>query len=389
MLNEKLKRRWAGCEALALGRGGISAVAEATGMSRNTIRKGMREVEEEHPRLSQSFDEHRVRKAGAGRKPLTQIDSTLLQDLKQLVEPDTRGEPTSALLWTSKSTCKLSDELKKLGHQVSTRTVAHLLQSLEYSLQGNRKTCEGKQHPDRDSQFRHINKKVRSFQRKKQPVVSVDAKHRELVGNFKNTGREWCPQGKPESVLTHDFRDKELGIAIPYGVYDLEQDAGWVSVGIDHNTAEFAVESIRHWWYRMGIQRYRDATDLLVTADAGSSNGYRSKLWKRCLQQLSNELKLRITVCHFPPGTSKWNKIEHRLFCHITQNWRGRPLTSLSIVVNCIANTRTQTGLTVNAELDPHNYPTGIVVSKEELAIINISRGKFHGEWNYTIAPNI
>lgn len=388
MLNEKLKRRWAGCEALALGRGGISAVADATGMSRNTVRKGMREVEDEYPDLSQAIDEHRVRKAGGGRKPLTHGDPTLLQDLKELVEADTRGEPTSALLWTSKSTRKLSGELKKMGHQVSTRTVAHLLQSLNYSLQGNRKKCEGKQHPDRDSQFQHINKMVRSFQRRKQPVVSVDAKNRELVGNFKNAGQEWRPRGKPKSVLTHDFRDKELGIAIPYGVYDLEQNEGWVSVGIDHNTAEFAVESIRHWWYKMGVQRYPDASDLLITADAGSSNGYRSKLWKKCLQQLSNELKLRITVCHFPPGTSKWNKIEHRLFCHITQNWRGRPLTSLAVVVNCIANTTTQAGLTVDAELDLHDYPTGIAVSQEELAMINIRRAKFHGDWNYTILPN-
>lgn len=387
MMNEKLRRRWAACEALALGRGGISAVARATGISRTTIRKGIGEIEEHYPALAENFSAQRIRRPGAGRRPVEADDPTLLSDLKRLVDPATRGEPTSPLLWTSKSTQKLSEELKGMGHQVSARTAARMLHDLGYSLQANRKTREGKQHPDRDAQFQHINKKVRTFQRRGQPVISVDAKKRELVGDFKNAGREWQPKGRPEKVRTHDFRDEQLGVAIAYGVYDETQNDGWVSVGIDHNTAEFAVESIRRWWRRMGCQAYPQATELLITADAGSSNGYRSRLWKVCLQDLADELHLKITVCHFPPGTSKWNKIEHRMFCHITENWRGRPLLSQAVVVNSIANTTTKTGLTIKAKLDTNTYETGIEVSDDELAAINIRRDKFHGDWNYTLAP--
>ncbi len=291
------------------------------------------------------------------------------------------------MLWTSKSTRKLAEELQKKGHQVSARTVARLLHQMGFSLQANRKTREGKQHPDRDAQFKHINKKVRSFQRRGQPVISVDAKHRELLGDFKGKGREWEPKGARQEVRTHDFKDEELGVAIPYGVYDQTQNDGWVSVGIDHNTAEFAVESIRQWWRRMGCQRYPDANELLITADAGSSNGYRCRLWKVCLQQLADDLGLRIMVCHFPPGTSKWNKIEHLMFCQITENWRGRPLLSRGVVVNLIANTRTTKGLTIKASLDVNSYDTGVEVSPEEIAALNIHRDKFHGDWNYTLRP--
>ena len=387
MMNEKLRRRWAACEAMSMGRGGISAVADATGISRTTIRKGIREIEQEYPGLVDDLS-NRIRRRGGGRRALTESDRSLQSDLKKLVEPATRGEPTTALLWTSKSTRKLAKELQHLGHEVSYRTVARMLHDLGYSLQANRKTREGKQHPDRDAQFRHINKRVRSFQRRRQPVISVDAKKRELVGDFKNGGREWRPEGCPEHVRTHDFKDEELGVAIPYGVYDQTQNDGWVSVGIDHNTAEFAVESIRRWWRRMGSKTYPQATDLLVTADAGSSNGYRSRLWKFCLQQLADELGIKISVCHFPPGTSKWNKIEHRMFCHITENWRGRPLVSQAVAVNLIANTTTEAGLSIKARLDSNEYELGIKVSDEELAAVNIKRDKFHGDWNYTIHPS-
>jgi transposase len=386
LMNEKLKRRWAGCEAMALGRGGISAVAEATGLSRTTIRKGIQEIKEQYPELVQDI-RGRIRAPGAGRPSVEHTDPTVTSDLEKLVDPATRGEPTSPLLWTSKSTRKLAEELQKKGHQVSARTVARLLHQMGFSLQANRKTREGKQHPDRDAQFKHINKKVRSFQRRGQPVISVDAKHRELLGDFKGKGREWEPKGAPQEVRTHDFKDEELGVAIPYGVYDQTQNDGWVSVGIDHNTAEFAVESIRQWWRRMGCQRYPDANELLITADAGSSNGYRCRLWKVCLQQLADDLGLRIMVCHFPPGTSKWNKIEHLMFCQITENWRGRPLLSRGVVVNLIANTRTTKGLTIKASLDVNSYDTGVEVSPEEIAALNIHRDKFHGDWNYTLRP--
>jgi transposase len=387
MMNEKLKRRWAACEAIALGRGGISAVSEATGMSRATIRKGVGEVTNAYPELASQIAAVRIRQPGAGRPALTALDTTLVADLKRLIEPATRGEPTSPLLWTSKSTRKLAKELQEQGHEVSYRTVARLLQDLGYSLQANRKTREGKQHPDRDAQFEYINKKVRSFQRRGEPVISVDAKKRELLGDFKNGGHEWQPKGKPEPVRVHDFKDEELGVGIPYGVYDQTLNNGWVSVGIDHNTAEFATATIRRWWRRMGAQTYPEATELLITADGGGSNGSRPRLWKVCLQKLADELGLKITVCHFPPGTSKWNKIEHRMFCHITENWRGRPLVSQAVIVNLIANTTTNTGLTIKAQLDKNSYPIGIKVSDEEYATLNITKHRFHGDWNYTIAP--
>lgn len=388
MMNEKLKRHWAACEALAMGRGGIAMVAQATGMSRTTIRKGIQEVQQLYPALTDQVAPERVRRPGGGRPPVTEHDQTLISDLQHLVDPVTRGEPTSALLWTSKSTRTLAQELGRLGHDVSYRTVARLLLDQGFSLQANRKTREGRQHPDRDAQFQYINRQVRRFQRNGQPVISVDAKKRELVGDFKNSGREWQPKGQPERVRTHDFRDKTLGVAIPYGVYDLTQNEGWVSVGIDHNTAQFAVESIRRWWHRMGRLTYPEARELLVTADAGGSNGTRCRLWKLCLQQLADELGLTLTVCHFPPGTSKWNKIEHRMFCHITENWRGRPLVSQAVIVNLIGHTTTETGLTINAELDQNRYENGIKVSDEEIATVQLKKHKFHGDWNYSISPN-
>jgi len=385
MMNERLRRRWAACEALAIGRGGISAVSHATGLSRTTIRKGIREIQEEFPELAEDVASGRSRRAGGGRRPLHETDDSLLSDLEKLIDPATRGAPTSPLLWTSKSTRKLAEGLQRQGHQVSHMTVSRLLKQLGYSLQANRKPREGTDHPDRDAQFQHINKKVRSFQRRKQPVISVDTKKRELVGDFKNGGREWHPKGSPEPVRTHDFRDKELGVAIPYGVYDITHNEGWVNVGIDRDTSEFAVESIRGWWRRMGSRVYPDAKELLITADGGGSNGSRRRLWKLCLQGLADELGLAITVCHFPPGTSKWNKIEHRMFCHITENWRGKPLVSRAVVVNLIGNTRTRKGLSVKAALDHHAYKKGIRVSDDQLATINLSRDRFHGDWNYTI----
>ena len=316
-----------------------------------------------------------------------ETDESLLGDLEKLVEPATRGDPSSPLLWTSKSTRKLATELARMGHQVSHMTVSRLLKQLGYSLQANRKMREGADHPDRDAQFLHINKKVRSFQRRKQPVISVDTKKRELVGDFKNGGREWRPQGSPQPVRTHDFQDKELGVAIPYGVYDVTQNEGWVNMGIDRDTSEFAVESIRRWWRRMGSRVYPNAKELLIMADGGGSNGSRRRLWKLCLQGLADELGLAITVCHFPPGTSKWNKIEHRMFCHITENWRGRPLVSRTVIVKLIGSTRTREGLAVKAALDRHVYEKGIHVSDDQLATVRLSRDKFHGDWNYTIRP--
>ena len=387
MMNERLKRRWAACEALAIGRGGISAVSEATRMSRTTIRKGIREIQEEFPDLAEDVASQRCRCDGGGRRPLHETDESLLGDLKKLVEPATRGDPSSPLLWTSKSTRKLATELARMGHQVSHMTVSRLLKQLGYSLQANRKMREGADHPDRDAQFLHINKKVRSFQRRRQPVISVDTKKRELVGDFKNAGREWRPQGSPQPVRTHDFQDKELGVAIPYGVYDVTQNEGWVNVGTDRDTSEFAVESIRRWWRRMGSRVYPNAKGLLIMADGGGSNGSRRRLWKLCLQGLADELGLAITVCHFPPGTSKWNKIEHRMFCHITENWRGQPLVSRAVIVKLIGSTRTREGLAVKAALDRHVYETGIHVSDDQLATVRLSRDKFHGDWNYTIRP--
>jgi hypothetical protein len=390
MMTEKLRRRWAACEAMAIGRGGISAVARQTGLSRNTILRGMREVEAKMPELAETIgrqDRERVREPGAGRRQRIEEDPTLLKDLKRLLEPVTRGDPMSHLLWSSKSTRKLAAELEAKGHEVSHATIAHLLDDLGYSLQSTRKTKEGGQHPDRDAQFQHINRQIRGMQRRGQPVISVDTKKRELVGDFKNAGREWHPQGQPEKVRVHDFRDEELGVAIPYGVYDLKRNDGWVNVGIDHDTSDFAVASIRRWWQRMGSRAYPKAKELLITADSGGSNGSRTRLWKLRLQELADETGLAISVCHFPPGTSKWNRIEHRMFCHITENWRGRPLVSHAVIVNLIGHTTTRKGLHIKAALDTRSYEQGVKVSNEEMATLNITRGKFQGDWNYTISP--
>jgi Rhodopirellula transposase DDE domain len=389
LLHEKAQRRWAACEARALGRGGISLVAAATGLSRPTIYRGLAEL---HSGTDDSEDldsrRPRIRRTGGGRHRLTTSDPSLLKDLQDLVDPATRGDPMSPLLWTCKSTRHLAEALRTRGHHVSHQTVARLLADCGYNLQANRKTEEGKDHPDRDAQFEQINRKVRSFQRRGQPVVSVDTKKKELVGNYKNPGQEWEPKGRPRRVKSKDFPDKVLGKVAPYGVYDQTINEGWVNVGITHDTAEFAVESIRRWWSRMGHQVYPEASALLVTADSGGSNGSRSRLWRVCLQELADELGLTISVCHFPPGTSKWNKIEHRMFCHITENWRGRPLTSHEVVVNLIGSTRTGTGLRIQAELDTTSYKTGVKVTNKELEAVRLKKDKFHGEWNYTILPH-
>ena len=383
-MDERVTRRWAAAEAHALGWGGASAVAKATGLSRTTIRSGLAELH--HPRAEPPTE--RTRRPGAGRPRLADRDPKLLDDLHTLLEPDTRGDPEAPLLWTSKSTRHLAEALVALGHDISHDSVGRLLEEIGYRLQANRKTEEGSDHPDRDAQFGYINRCIRRFQKRHQPVVSVDAKKRELVGNYRNPGREWRPEGTPQRVRTHDFRDKELGVAIPYGVYDLTRNDGWVSVGIDHNTAEFATESVRRWWERMGSLAYPDADELLLTADGGGSNGSRARLWKLKVQRLADRLGLRISVCHFPPGTSKWNRVEHRMFCHITENWRGRPLVSRAVIVNSIGCVRTREGLRIEAELDTNSYPKGIKVSDEEMAGLNLQRAKFHGDWNYTILPS-
>jgi hypothetical protein len=388
LMNERMRRHWAACEALTLQRGGVTLVAQATGLSRTTIWSGLRELRQAEESPAESLRPEHIRHAGAGRPSLAESDPTLVKDLLDLVEATTRGDPQSPLRWTCKSTRNLAVQLNRQGHRVGYRTVAALLDDLGYSLQANRKTREGSSHPDRDAQFEHINRQVRAFQRARQPVVSVDSKKRELVGDFKNPGQEWRPAGEPEEVRTKDHPDKALGKATPSGVYDLTRNEGWVSVGIDHNTAQFAVETLRRWWREMGAPLYPHARRLLVTADAGGSNGYRSRLWKVALQQLADASGLRITVCHFPPGTSKWNKIEHRMFCHITKNWRGRPLSSRAVIVNLIGSTKTKAGLHIQAELDTNRYPTGIEVSDEELAAVRMTRDAFHGEWNYTISPN-
>ena len=393
-LDERRRRLWAAAEAMVLGRGGLTAVATATGLERNTIRVGIRELQAvptggtETDAAAAADRVHRVRAVGGGRKPLTTEDPALVSDLEALVEPSARGDPMSPLRWTCKSTRQLAAELVRQGHQVSHQTVADLLHALDYSLQGTRKTKEGADHPDRDAQFASINDQTRAFQQRGQPAVSVDCKKKELVGDFKNGGREWQPTGHPEEVRVHDFLDRQLGKAIPYGVYDVTANQGWVSVGVDHETAAFAVASVRHWWERMGRPTYPTATELLITADSGGGNGSHIRLWKTELQRLADETGLRISVCHFPPGTSKWNTIEHRLFCHITENWRGRPLVSLAVIVNLIGNTTTRAGLQVRAELDPALYPTGVKVADAEFATVQLQPAAFHGDWNYTITPH-
>jgi Rhodopirellula transposase DDE domain len=387
VMTERMRRHWAASEALALPRGGISLVAEATGLSRTTITAGIRELRSGDAAPREKLDGPRSRRDGGGRRLVEASDPTVLADLERLVEPTTRGDPMSPLRWTCKSTRQLAEALKPQGHAVSHQTVALLLAELGYSLQANRKTREGSSHPDRNAQFEFINGRVIAFQKARQPVISVDTKKKENLGDFRNPGQEWQPEGKPEEVRAKDFPDKRLGKAIPYGVYDLTCNQGWVSVGIDHDTARFAVETIRRWFSEMGQPSYPRAGRLLVTADGGGSNGHRNRLWKVALQGLADETGLKISVCHFPPGTSKWNKIEHRMFCHITKNWRGRPLTSRAVVVNLIGSTTTATGLTIHAELDENEYPAGIKVTDEELAGVCIRRNKFHGEWNYTILP--
>ena len=386
MMDERMRRQWAATEASALGWGGVTLVATATGLARNTVLAGLREVKyrRRYPRAKVSA---RLRRAGGGRKPLTQVDPGLLVALERLVDPATRGHPESPLRWTCKSTAKLAKELKGQRHPVTDRTVAMLLKAAGYSLQANRKTREGSSHPDRDAQFEHISRQVIALQKQHQPVISIDTKKKELIGEFRNAGREWEPAGKPVQVKVHDFIDKKLGKAIPYGVYDLASNEGWVSVGIDHDTAQFAAASVLRWWREMGRQRFPRATKLMIMADGGGSNSSRNRLWKVALQSLADEVGLQLEVCHFPPGTSKWNKIEHRLFCFITKNWRGRPLVSYQTVVNLIASTTTRTGLKVRAALDTSHYETGIVVTDEELARVNITPNSFHGEWNYAIRP--
>jgi Rhodopirellula transposase DDE domain len=384
-MDERLRRQWAATEARELGWGGVSLVARATGLSRPTITAGRRELDQ--PEAQRAAQAARVRRPGGGRPPLTATDPGLLAAPESLLEPVTRGDPESPLRWTCKSTRHLAEELTRQDHRVGPRTVAALLHEAGYSLQANRKTREGSRHPDRNAQFEFINASVVRFLLADQPAISVDTKKKELVGDFKNAGRQWRPAGDPEEVRVHDFLDKALGKAIPYGVYDMVNNQGWVSVGIDHDTARFATNSIRRWWYGMGQDRFPRAGELLITADGGGSNGTRNRLWKVSLQDLADELGLTLFICHFPPGTSKWNKIEHRLFSFITQNWRGRPLTSLQAIVSLIASTTTGTGLIVKAALDTDHYDTAIKVSDKEMAGLRLQRHEFHGEGNYTISP--
>ncbi len=386
VMDERLRRQWAASEANALGWGGVSLVARATGLARNTVAHGVRELAE-RAKAPNAPVPALLRKAGAGRKRLSDTDPTLLQALDALVDPVTRGHPESPLRWTCKSTRKLAAELQRQQHPVSDRTVAALLRQEGYSLQANRKTQEGKQHPDRNAQFEYIHEQVLAFHQRRQPVISVDTKKKELVGEFKNGGQEWQPKGEPEQVKVHDFPDPELGKAIPYGVYDLASNEGWVNVGITHDTARFAVASIRRWWQEMGGRRFPKAQELMITADGGGSNSSRNRLWKVALQELADESELTLRVRHFPPGTSKWNKIEHRMFCFITKNWRGRPLLTYETIVNLISSTTTRKGLIVKAALDENDYEVGIKVSDEELAKIHLAPETFHGEWNYTICP--
>lgn len=382
MLTERSRRVWAASEAVAYGHGGIGLVERATGISRSTISRGIRELDAGAP-----LSGERTRRPGGGRTRTVDTDARLAADLDALVEPTASGNPESPLRWTSKSVRHLATELQAMGHAVSYRLVATLLHVAGYSLQANRKTREGPQHPDRDAQFRYLNAQVQRCQRQHRPAISVDTKKKELIGDFKNGGREWRPQDRPETVRVHDFVIKSQGKAVPYGVYDLARNEGWVSVGIDHDTASFAVHAIRRWWNRMGRSAYPDTPALLITADAGGSNGSRVRLWKWELQQFANRTGLAITVCHFPPGTSKWNRIEHRLFSHIAMNWRGKPLVDLVTIVNLIGETTTDLGLRVRAEVDPGRYPMGVVISDEQMARIQLEPHAFHGDWNYTIRP--
>jgi len=382
-LNEKQIRLYAATEAVAIGYGGVSIVSRSTGLSRKAITKGCNELKQPLKK-----DTSRIRNQGAGRKKLSALNIKLKSALEQLIAPATRGDPESPLKWTSKSVRNLAEELSNKGHEISHQTVATLLSEMGYSLQANKKVIEGGKHPDRNAQFEYINSKVKEYQENGQPVISVDTKKKELVGNFKHNGRELQPKKKPELVNVYDFPDKKLGKVSPYGIYDIAHNIGWVNVGVDHDTAQFAVHSIRSWWHSMGKELYGKAKKILITADGGGSNGSRVRLWKLELQKLADELSIKISVCHFPPGTSKWNKIEHRLFSFISQNWRGKPLTSHQVIVNLIASTKTQTGLKVKSQLDKNSYQTGIKVSDKQMKEINLLKDKFHGEWNYTIIPN-
>jgi hypothetical protein len=386
-LDERSRRQWAAVEARDLGWGGVTAVAEATGLSRTTIGAGLGELK--LPSQKRLLEAKRVRRPGGGRKSRTATAPDLLAALEALIDPGVRGDPESPLRWTCKSTRRLADELSRQRHPISANTVASLLRQSGYSLQANRKTREGVSHPDRNAQFEYINDRVQSFLKRGQPAISVDTKKKELVGDFRNAGRTWRPAGTPEEVRVHDFLDAELGKAIPYGVYDIINNQGWVSVGISHDTAQFAVNSIRSWWRQMGRHRFPRLRELLITADGGGSNGPRSRLWKVSLQRLADELGVRLHVCHFPPGTSKWNKIEHRLFSFITSNWRGRPLISHQAIVNLIASTRTRAGLVVKAALDRKQYDTALKVDDETLTALRITPQSFHGEWNYQVTPRL
>jgi hypothetical protein len=394
-LNERLRRLLAATEAKVLGRGGVTQIARVTGVSRRAIHVGLSELarKDEFTKEDKDKDDFvqqaHVRKEGGGRKKLTEKDPKLQEDLEQLIESTTRGDPESPLRWTCKSLRTLAQELKVLGHKVSYPVVGRLLHELDYSLQGNAKTLEGSQHIDRNAQFEWINRQVQETMKADNPVISVDAKKKELVGLYKNQGKTWRRKGSPEEVKVYDFVDKDLGRVTPYGVYDLADNSGWVSVGTDHDTASFAVETIRRWWKMMGKQRYAKARELMITADGGGSNGSRLRLWKMELQNLANELGIPIRVSHFPPGTSKWNKIEHRLFSFISMNWRGKPLVSHEIIVHLIAGTTNKSGIKVQAQLDKTSYQKGIKISKKDFASINIKREEFHGDWNYVIRPNL
>ena len=388
-LDERMRRLVAAAESEAIGYGGVSAVARATGVSRRAITEGFKELSRRRIAHKTPPVPSRIRRRGAGRKRTADKDPSLLEDLDRLVDPATRGDPESPLRWTCKSVRRLAEELQREGHAVSYQTVAELLHAMDYSLQANQKTLEGSQHADRDEQFQYINRKAQRYLKQGEPVISVDTKKKELVGDFKNAGREWQIKGDPEPVRVHDFeiREPDKGKVAPYGVYDLARNVGWVSVGVDHDTAAFAVESIRRWWRWMGRPSYPQAKRLLITADSGGSNGARVRLWKWELQQFADETGLKISVCHFPPGTSKWNKIEHRLFSFISQNWRGKPLISHEVIINLIAATTSKTGLAVKSDLDSNTYPAGIKVSNQQMAELRLKRDAFHGDWNYSLAP--
>ena len=381
VLDERGRRLWAAAESLSIGYGGDAVVSDATGISRPTIRSGRRQL------ASGSYERERIRRPGAGRPRLGVSQPGLKEALEQLVDPVTRGDPSSPLRWTCKSRAKLTAALTKAGWQVSSTSVGRLLHELGYSLQSVRKSREGTSHPDRNAQFEHISASADDFLQRQQPVVSVDTKSKELVGDFKNQGREWQPKGTPEKTLVHDFPQDASGKAIPYGVYDMARNEAWVNVGRDHDTPAFAVASIRRWWSAMGKSAYPEAKELFITADAGGSNGYRSRAWKHELQKFADETNLRVHVSHFPPGTSKWNKIKHRLFCHITQNWRGKPLRTFETIVDTIGNTRTASGLRVKAQLDKRKYPKGVVTTKDEMKALSLHPQDFHGEWNYELRP--